>query len=84
MKTIRKNAFKKIQTIVSNASELKYYSLSNDFDPQSSVTNKEEIESIVTAIMKDRVNSIIQKDNGTVVFRIHSNLWIELYPKEVA
>ena len=83
MTTIRKNSFKKIQNIISNALELKYYTLSNGFNPESSVKNKEEIESIITSILKSRVSSITEKDTGVVVFTIHSNCRIEVTPKEM-
>jgi hypothetical protein len=84
MKTIRRNSLKKIKNIISNASELKYYTLSNDFNPQTSVKNKEEIESIITSILKDRVSSIREEESGIVVFTIHSNFWIEILPSEAA
>jgi hypothetical protein len=71
MKKVRKNAHKKINAILESVTEVKVYSLDNNFSGEIIGLNKEyflnQISNFGAALMDN--------ENGTFTLDIHSNLW---------
>jgi hypothetical protein len=71
MKKVRKNAHKKINAILESVTEVKVYSLDNNFSGEIIGLNKEYFLNQISNFGA----SLMDNENGTFTLDIHSNLW---------
>jgi hypothetical protein len=77
MVTIRKNSIKRIREILKNNTIVKFYTLSNNFSGEQTITTPESREVFFNDITSGRVKLTKQYDETYLIF-YHSNYWAQL------